>query len=432
MAGAPASERLRFKEPRWLGEAPTGAHVRLSDGRVVPFPSRRGYLLLGRGATTAADAAVDVVVDEPSVAELHAAVAFHREHRRPFLIDLGVGRTRVAGKAVEAWKPTPVPDGGAIELGEADVRVQVHLRAAEDPHAGDKRRATESSVGREGARVRARHILIKHRDVRNPVSRRTGEAVWRTPAEARQLLERVRERIVRHGESFERVAQAESDCSSYKRGGDLGWFAFAAMQRPFSEAAFEMLDAPGDISGIVETASGFHLIQLIDRKPRKPPSACIAPEQAAFLRNLFGDAPPPTPQPNAPLLTVRQILLKHAASRNPVTPDGQAVTRSREEARASLGKLREAIVTGAVPFDEAALQHSECRSARYGGKVRPFHPGDMHPEFESAALGLERGAISGIVDTPSGCHLIQLLERADEGGAAPVSGDDDASRRSGS
>ena len=54
------------------------------------------------------------------------------------------------------------------------------------------------------------------------------------------------------------LAEKYSDCSSAKRGGDLGFFTRGAMQKPFEDAAFE-LDV-GQLSDIVETDSGVHII----------------------------------------------------------------------------------------------------------------------------------------------------------------------------
>lgn len=49
-----------------------------------------------------------------------------------------------------------------------------------------------------------------------------------------------------------------SDCSSAKRGGDLGLFGRGAMQKPFEEAAFAL--KVGEMSQIVDTDSGVHII----------------------------------------------------------------------------------------------------------------------------------------------------------------------------
>jgi NIMA-interacting peptidyl-prolyl cis-trans isomerase 1 len=53
-------------------------------------------------------------------------------------------------------------------------------------------------------------------------------------------------------------AQAESHCSSHKRGGDLGVFDRNQMQKPFTEAAFSL--EVGEMSQLVDTDSGIHLI----------------------------------------------------------------------------------------------------------------------------------------------------------------------------
>lgn len=55
------------------------------------------------------------------------------------------------------------------------------------------------------------------------------------------------------------LAQKYSDCSSAKRGGDLGPFGRGAMQKPFENAAFAL--NVGEMSDIIETDSGLHLIE---------------------------------------------------------------------------------------------------------------------------------------------------------------------------
>ena len=59
-------------------------------------------------------------------------------------------------------------------------------------------------------------------------------------------------------EVFKATAMEESDCSSRKRGGDLGEFEYKSMKKEFSEVAFNL--EVGAVSGIVQTSSGVHVI----------------------------------------------------------------------------------------------------------------------------------------------------------------------------
>jgi NIMA-interacting peptidyl-prolyl cis-trans isomerase 1 len=55
------------------------------------------------------------------------------------------------------------------------------------------------------------------------------------------------------------LAASESDDSSARKMGDLGFFSRGEMQKEFADAAFRL--APGEVSNIVDTASGLHLIE---------------------------------------------------------------------------------------------------------------------------------------------------------------------------
>ncbi len=70
-----------------------------------------------------------------------------------------------------------------------------------------------------------------------------------------------RHKLEHEGMSFEELASTESDCSSYKRGGDLGAFGRGKMQKEFEEVAFGL--AINELSQPVLTESGVHLILRI-------------------------------------------------------------------------------------------------------------------------------------------------------------------------
>lgn len=101
--------------------------------------------------------------------------------------------------------------------------------------------------------ARARHILIK---VEKDADKKTKEA-------ARQKLVDLKKRLDK-GEKFEDLAKENSDCPSSSQGGDLGFFTRGKMVPSFEKAAFAL--KPGEISDIVETQFGYHLIQLVERK----------------------------------------------------------------------------------------------------------------------------------------------------------------------
>ncbi len=85
--------------------------------------------------------------------------------------------------------------------------------------------------------------------------------------EKRQAIEQLRGRI-QAGEDFATLAKTESDDAfSAVRGGDLGWTKREDLVAPFADAMAQ-LDA-GQLSDVVETQFGFHLIKLLDRQPAR-------------------------------------------------------------------------------------------------------------------------------------------------------------------
>jgi peptidyl-prolyl cis-trans isomerase C len=103
-------------------------------------------------------------------------------------------------------------------------------------------------------KIRASHILIKV----DP------QADSPKKEEARQQLEQIQQKLD-SGEDFGALAKAFSQGPSSSRNGDLGYFGHGQMVKPFEDAAFAL--KPGEVSGIVETNFGYHLIKVYDKKP---------------------------------------------------------------------------------------------------------------------------------------------------------------------
>ncbi|KAI2623979.1 rotamase-domain-containing protein [Hypomontagnella submonticulosa] len=109
-------------------------------------------------------------------------------------------------------------------------------------------------------KIRAAHLLVKHRDSRRPASWRESN-ITRTKEEAMAIIKSHEEKIKSGTVSLGELAMTESDCSSARKRGDLGFFGKGDMQKEFEAAAFAL--QPGQMSGIVETASGLHLIERL-------------------------------------------------------------------------------------------------------------------------------------------------------------------------
>lgn len=106
--------------------------------------------------------------------------------------------------------------------------------------------------------VRASHILVKHAKSRRPASWKDPE-ITRSVEEAEEIVRRFEASIRRGEQSFEEIAQRESDCSSHAKNGDLGKFGRGKMQKKFEDAAFSL--NIGEMSSLVYSDSGIHLIK---------------------------------------------------------------------------------------------------------------------------------------------------------------------------
>lgn len=128
-------------------------------------------------------------------------------------------------------------------------------KIAVDPAEVKKYYDTNQTQFDKGERVRASHILIKF----DPHAVTDKER-----ADAKAKIEAIQQKI-KDGADFAELAKKESDdTGSAIRGGDLGFFQRGAMVPPFETAAFKA--KAGEVTGIVESQFGYHIIKVIEKK----------------------------------------------------------------------------------------------------------------------------------------------------------------------
>ena len=144
---------------------------------------------------------------------------------------------------------------------------------------GDLKTYYEQNALRLGGQEerRASHILITVPKGAPPADREKAKA------KAQELLAQVK----KNPDSFAEVAKKNSqDPGSAAQGGDLDFFARGAMTKPFEDAAFSLKEK-GEISPLVETEFGYHIIKLTDMKGGKPkPFEELRPQIEAELKKM--------------------------------------------------------------------------------------------------------------------------------------------------
>lgn len=180
-------------------------------------------------------------------------------------------------------------------LSEADFRAIISARMLRDLV---KQSVTANTPATE-EQVHAAHILVSVAQ----------DASAEDKAAARAKIDAALQEI-KDGKDFAEVAKAVSDDSTAGAGGDLGWFGRGRMVKEFEDVAFSL--EPGQVSDVVETQFGYHIIKVLEKDPARPleGSALDSKRSQAFeewLQNLRTSAQivrswstnklPPTPLP---------------------------------------------------------------------------------------------------------------------------------------
>jgi len=263
-------------------------------------------------------------------------------------------------------------DGIAFDKFREDVRTEIVLSRLREREVDNKITVAESEIDNFLADQGAAATKGA------PVEYNVSHILLRVPEQARpDQLEQQRSRALevvkrlRGGADFAQVAAVYSDAPDALRGGAMGWRSQDRLPELFVEALAKL--QPGDVSDVLRSPAGFHVLKLIDRRGA----------------SALGE--------------VEQFHVRHILVRT-----NELV--SEADARRKLTQLRERIANGA-DFGELARLHSDDASASRGGDLGWIYPGDTVPEFERAFAHLKDGEVSEPVKTPFGWHLIQVLER---------------------
>lgn len=236
---------------------------------------------------------------------------------------------------------------------EVDARVNV------SPGEVDNFLANQAATG-AGEEVHLAHIVIRIPEGASP------ETLNKLRLKAVSIDDQAKS-----GRDFGQLAATYSESNDAMQGGDLGFRPLDSLPQVMSSAIANL--KPGQVSDVVRSPSGFHIVKLIARKG--------------------GSALPQIQQTHA-----RHILIK-------VTE-----VTSEAEARQKINQVHSRLKNG-EDFAALAKLYSQDGSAQKGGDLGWLYPGDTVPAFDQAMNALKIGEISNPVQSQFGFHIIQVLER---------------------
>lgn len=196
-----------------------------------------------------------------------------------------------------------------------------------------------------------------------------------TPEQVEARLKRAQEAQAkaRSGADFAQLAVSFSDAPDALQGGGMGWRPHDRLPELFADELAKM--KPGEVTEVLRSPAGFHVLKLIDRRGGGGGSFVVQQTRARHI-----------------LVRVNELV-------------------SEAEAQRKIMVLRQRLIEGANFAELARLNSDDTVSAMRGGELGWVVPGDVVPEFERAMSQLKVGEISQPVRTPFGLHLIQVEDR---------------------
>lgn len=204
----------------------------------------------------------------------------------------------------------------------------------------------------------------------------------------------------KRGDDFASLAAANSDGPEALQGGVMGVRPLDGWPDLFAKAIGNL--QKGQVSTLLQSGNGFHILRVMDRGTAQPAPSRTARAPAP------APAPQPRPQPQAQArqgpVEVMQTHARHILIKT-------STVMSDEQARLRLEQVRQRLVAGDAKFADMARQYSQDATAPQGGDLGWLNPGETVPPFEAAMNALKPGEISQPIQTPFGWHLIQVEER---------------------
>ncbi len=263
-----------------------------------------------------------------------------------------------------------VIDGISMRKFRADIRSEITLARLRDREVDSRINVSESEIDNYLTTQSSRNenndeFEISHILIRTPEEGAT-EEIQKAKLKAEQALA-----AIQAGDGFAKVSASFSDAPNALEGGSLGWKSGTQMPALFVDAIKTM--QIGDVSPILRSPNGFHVLKLTNKRG--------------------GNSPLVVEQTNA-----RHILIKLTE------------VMSEKDGKTKIDGIKERIDNG-DKFEVLARQFSEDGSASNGGDLGWVNPGDTVPEFEKAMNALKIGDVSEPIRTPFGWHIIQVAER---------------------
>jgi peptidyl-prolyl cis-trans isomerase SurA len=294
-------------------------------------------------------------------------------------VNAAIGRVAESnGLTVPALRQRLEADGLSFNQFREDIRQDIILNRLREREVDNRVQISDSELDnyiaeQAGISADAQEVNLAQILLRVPENA-DSTRIEETRKRADELLGQLKD-----GAEFARLAASFSNASEALQGGELGWRSVDRIPTLFFEAIKDL--KTGDVSGVVRSPNGFHILKVLGRRSAIDAKLASGPVQLTHARHILLRVTDLTPEP---------------------------------EVKRRLEEFKGRIELGQVEFGTIARLHSVDPSGSRGGDLGWLYPGDTVPEFEKAMNGLKLNEVSVPVRSPFGWHLIQVLERRTE------------------